>query len=95
MRNQEGIKIELQKEVHKRICVRDIIFLTAHPLFFVIFVDFFVQSPSQMTYLLNGPNKDTYCYGWYSVSNRKYENLLQFNTGWLASVERDIILDFV
>ena len=32
MRNQEG-KIELQKKVHKRICVRHITFLTARPSF--------------------------------------------------------------
>ena len=32
--NQEGIKIELQKNVHRRICVRDITFLTA-PLFLI------------------------------------------------------------
>ena len=37
MRNQEGIKVELQKKVDRRICVRDIKFLTARPLFYVIF----------------------------------------------------------
>ena len=30
MRNQEGIKIELQKKVQRRICVRDLFFLQAH-----------------------------------------------------------------
>ena len=34
MRNQEG-KIELQKKVHRRICVRDITFLTTRPPFYV------------------------------------------------------------
>ena len=40
MRNQEGIKIELQKKVHRRICVRDITFLTARSPFYVIFCCF-------------------------------------------------------
>ena len=40
MRDQEGIKIELQKKVQRRICVRDIIFLTTRPAFYVIFCCF-------------------------------------------------------
>ena len=77
MRNEEGIKIELQKKVQRRICVRDITFLTALPSFYVMsFIYYFLQ----VMYLLNGPNKDTYCYGWYSAWCRKYENILQFNT---------------
>ena len=59
MKNQEGIKIELQKEVHKRISVRDITFLNARPSFYVIFIAFFVYFHSQVTYLLNGPYQDT------------------------------------
>ena len=43
MRNQEG-KIELQKKVHKRICVRDITFLTVRRSFYVIFTAFIVYS---------------------------------------------------
>ena len=35
MRNQEGIKIELQKKVRRRIRVRDITFLTARPPFYI------------------------------------------------------------
>ena len=85
-RNQEEIKIELQKKVHRRICVRDITFSTAHPPFYVMFYCFFIYSPSQVTYLLNGPNKDTYCYGWYYVWHRKSKNHLHFNTSWLASL---------
>ena len=79
MRNQEGIKIELQKKAHRRTCVRDIIFLTARPLFYVIFCCILrlIRSPSQVTCLLNGPSKDTY---------QKYENLIQFNTSWWASL---------
>ena len=79
MRNQEGIKIELQKKAHRRNCVRDITFLTARPLFYVIFCCFLrlIRSRSQVTCLLNGPFKDTY---------QKYENLMQFNTSWLASL---------
>ena len=40
MRNQEGIKIKLQKKLHKRICVRDTTFLTARPAFYVTFCCF-------------------------------------------------------
>ena len=79
MRNQEGIKIELQKKAHRRNCVRDITFLTARPLFYVIFCCFLrlIRSRSQVTCLLNGPFKDIY---------QKYENLMQFNTSRLASL---------
>ena len=40
------IKIELQKNVHRRICVKDVtqIFLTARPPFMSFFVVFFVCS---------------------------------------------------
>ena len=57
---QEG-NIELQKKVHRRICMRDITFLTARPPSYVIFCCFLsiLPSPSQFTYLLNGPYKDT------------------------------------
>ena len=57
LRNQEGIKIELQKKVHRRICVSDITFLNAHPLFYVTFYCFLRLLPPhfQVTYLLNGP----------------------------------------
>ena len=53
----KGIKIELQKKVHRKICVRDITFLTARLPFYVIFCCFFclLPPPSQVTYLLNGP----------------------------------------
>ena len=37
MRKQKGIKIELQKKIHRRICVRVITFLTTHPLSYVTF----------------------------------------------------------
>ena len=37
MRNQEG-KIELQKKVHRRICVKDITFLTTRSPFYVFFL---------------------------------------------------------
>ena len=62
------------------------IFSTGKPPLYVIFVAFFVYSPSQVTYLLNDPKKDTYYYSWYSVWYRKYVNLLEFNTSWLASL---------
>ena len=44
MRNQEGVKIQLQEKVHKRICVRDITVLTARLSFFLSFVVFFIYS---------------------------------------------------
>ena len=61
MRNQEGIKIELQKKVHRRVCVWDITFLTARPPFYVILCCFLrlLPPPSQVTNLINGPYKDT------------------------------------
>ena len=37
MRNQEGIKIELQKKVYRRICVRDVTVLTTRLSFFLSF----------------------------------------------------------
>ena len=63
MRKQEK-KIELQKKVHRRIYERDIIFLTARPPFYVILCGFLCLLPalSQLTYLLNGPYKDTQYY---------------------------------
>ena len=49
MRNQEGIKIELEKKVQRRTCVRDITFLTGRPLFSAS--DVLVESP-QYTYII-------------------------------------------
>ena len=54
MRNQEG-KIELQKKVQGRICVKNITFLTVHSSFDVY--AYFIPR-SQLTYLWNGPYKD-------------------------------------
>ena len=58
MRNPEGNKIELQKKVQKRTCVKYITFLIARPPFSVIFC---CVLRLLLTYLLNRPNKDTYC----------------------------------
>ena len=44
MRKQKG-KIELQKKVHRSICVRDITFLTARSPFYV-FLLLFLSTPS-------------------------------------------------
>ena len=42
---KKNLKIELQKKVHRRICVRDITFLIAQPLFYMsLFVAFFMYS---------------------------------------------------
>ena len=61
MRNQEGLKIELQKKIPRRICVRDITFLTARPPLYVILCCFIrlLPPPCQVTYLMNDPYKDT------------------------------------
>ena len=69
-------RLSYRNKVHWRICVTNITCLNSHPSFSVILVAFFVYSPSQVTYLMNGPNKDTYCYAWYSVWYQKYQNLL-------------------
>ena len=70
MGNQEGMKIQLQKILHRRICVRDITtFMTAHLPFYAI-CGFFCGFPftTQVTYLLIDLYKDAqYSYGWYSV----------------------------
>ena len=62
MRNQEGIKVELQKKVHRRICMRDITFLTAGAPFYasVCCLIRLLSFPSDV----HGPNKYTYCYEW-------------------------------
>ena len=59
--NQEGIKIELQKKVHRGICVRHITFFTARAPFYVTFYAFLrlLPPPFQVTNLLNGPYKDS------------------------------------
>ena len=60
MRNQEG-KIELHEKVHRRICVKDITFLTARSPFYVfLLLSLSIPSPSQVTPLRNDPYKDTY-----------------------------------
>ena len=41
---QEGIKIQLQRKVDRRICERDITFLTVQPPFYVIFCCFFLSN---------------------------------------------------
>ena len=69
MRKQGG-KIELQKKAQRRICVRNITFLTTRHPFYVIFCCFLRLLPlaSQVSYLLNGSYKDIWnCYGSYSV----------------------------
>ena len=57
MRNQEG-KIELQKEIHRRICVRQITFLAARAPSYVIFCQFSLPTPSlSSTPILRMKNK--------------------------------------
>ena len=61
VRNQEG-KNELQKKVHRRICVRNITFLTVHSPFnvFLLLSLYILPPPSQVTPLQNDPYKDIY-----------------------------------
>ena len=60
MRNQERIKIELQKKDQRRICVRGVTFFIIRLPFYVIFCCFLclLPPPSQVMYLLNGPIHD-------------------------------------
>ena len=53
-------KIELQKTVYRRICVRNITFLIVRPPFYDISCYFLclLPPPSQVTYLLNCSYKD-------------------------------------
>ena len=44
MRNQEEEKIELQEKVHRRICVRDLLFCLHVFLLMTFFVAFFMYS---------------------------------------------------
>ena len=57
MRNQEGIKIELQKKLPRTIYVWDITFLTARPPLYVTLCCFLrlLPRPCQVTYLMNDP----------------------------------------
>ena len=66
----------------------DITFLTAHPLFYVIFVAFLVYFPSQVTYLLNISVSNILC----DIENTKiFFNLIL--ACWRL-YERDIVSDF-
>ena len=85
IRNQDGRKTGLQKK-NKRICVREITFLTARSPLHVIFCYFLSLLPfpwrtSWMT-PIKIHNIAMDCILWC----RKNENLLQFSTSWLASL---------
>ena len=95
MRNQEEIKIELQKKVHKRICVRDITFLTARPPFYVIFCCFLRLLPPlpQLTQVAEWPLYRCMILVWVVfcvmiswVNGQKSEKCFQFNNRWLGSL---------
>ena len=90
-------KYRVSEKIYRKICVRDINFLTALPPLYVILCCFLrlLPSPGQVTYLLSGP------YGWcsvwwyneWTVENMKIScNLIL--AGWQPK-EHDIILDFV
>ena len=72
--------------------MRGITFLAARLPFCVTLLLSSFTLPSQMAYLLNGPCKDiiflwvVFCVMISWVNQRKYENILQFNTSWLTSV---------
>ena len=89
MRNQKR-KIELQKIVHRKICARGITFLTARCT-----VSPSTPSPFLSDVLAEWPLLRyrillwvVFCVAISRVNGRKYENLLQFNTSWLASLKK-------
>ena len=69
LRNQEG-KIELQKIVHRRICVRDITFLSARRPYYVIFCCFFAYSLQPST--LNSRKFFFFCFRKWILSGSQY-----------------------
>ena len=95
-KDQEEIKIELQKKLHRRIHVRDITswFKPSFPYHFLL-LSSSTPSSSQVTYLLNGPYIKRYsvllwvlfCVMVSWVKGQKHENVFQFNTSWLASLK--------
>ena len=94
MRNQEG-KIKLQKKVHRRICIRDIDFFDCTSSFLCHFLllsssttcpflsEVLAESPLWRYIILLWV---VFCVITSWVNCWKYENLLQFNTSWLASL---------
>ena len=94
MRNQEEIKIELQKKVNTRICVKDNTFLTAPLLSMSFFVAFFVYSlplPKRRTCWMVTIKIRHIAMGDILrddiMSERsKTWKFLQFSTSWLASL---------
>ena len=86
MRNQDGMKTELQRKVKRRICVRDITTSTTCTTSFLC--HFFLLSSSTLL-----PKWYTYWMTPIKIHNismsgslSDMENLLQFNTSWLVSV---------
>ena len=88
MKNQDG-KIELQKKAHRRIRGMGMTFSTAHPPFYVSFLLLSLYVPFTFPSIVLTK--------WYIIllwlvfcvmiswaNGQKYENLLQFNTSWLA-----------
>ena len=79
----------VSEKIYRKVCVRDINFLTARTPFYVILCWFLclLPSPSQVTYLLNG--LCGWCFVMIScVNGREYENLLQFYFSWLPALRR-------
>ena len=97
MRNQER-KIGLQKKVHRRICAKDITFLTASPpLFYVISCCFlrFLSPVSKWRTCWMAPikihdNAVIFCVMIPWANGRKYGNLLQVDTSCWHLKEHDI-----
>ena len=93
MRNQEG-KIELQKKLHRRICVRDITFLTAHPPFYATFCCFLRLFPRPLLpkwricrmALIKLHNIAIVGFVCDDIMNEQSKMLMQFHTSWLASL---------
>ena len=103
MRNQEEIKIELQKKVNTRICVKDNTFLTAPLLSMSFFLAFFVYSlplPKRRTCWMVTIKIRHIAMGDILrddiMSERsKTWKFLQFSTSWLVSLRTWYYLDFV
>ena len=95
MRNQGGIEIELQKKsAYWRICVRNSLFWL-HALLSMSFLLLSLSTPFPFSsdVLAEWPLQRYIILLWLVfcviiswVNGRKYENLLQFNTNWLASL---------
>ena len=86
MRNQGGIKIELLEKGHRRVCAPSFLCLFSLLSSSTVFPfpsDVVAEWPLKRYTILLWV---VFCVMISWVNGRKYENLLQFNTNWLASL---------